>query len=201
MATKKKTTRRRRARPVINQDVALLGGSAQVRRAGEARLPDRLGPAGMRSIIRGLGSPFSRMGIGAPHVILSAQVPWVEDRGYLNAINPRTVWSDSPNMGFIPPPYGGNIEGRLEVWLLGLTVGASYFLEFRLGAAPAHPDQPAHWEFKSSQGAPSTVTASFPNQNVTLLLHQVDGNMELARLSGSGLSNWIFYDVTVTELN
>lgn len=47
------------------------------------------------------------------HVTLTAQKPWVDGKGYLNAINLRSFYADGPGMHFIPE--AGQPTGHLEV--------------------------------------------------------------------------------------
>ncbi len=66
------------------------------------------------------------------HVVLSAQVPWVEDRGYLDLLNPRSVFPDGPNIGFVPE--AGQPTGRADAWLHGLEPDSSYLARISVGA-------------------------------------------------------------------
>lgn len=182
-------------------------GKAQVAKAGELKVgilgkaaADQLGKRITRqqiaTLLGGLGDPYSKFTVGAPHVALSARVTWVENRGYLDIINPRTVHPSDPNVGFLAPPYGGNVDGHLDVWLLGLQVGASYFLQFRVGiGAPS-----AVWKIGSSQGPTIQIkTSGGPQHTLPVLLPAVDGTTELVILKVPG-HDWLFYDVEVNLL-
>jgi hypothetical protein len=178
--------------------VAVLGSSKAARQF--AYRPARLTTAEIGRLLVKTGPPLGKMHLGNHHATLSAQVPWVEDRGYLNLINPQSFFADDPNVGFISPAGTGNVEGKIEVWLLGLEEGASYFLEFGVSSYPSNPNQPGEWELRSSVGAPVYMQASGPGQSIPLVLLEVDGPMQLATLTSQGLGGWVFYDVVISRL-
>src|SRR5262245_15875719 len=106
--------------------LAVLGRSETARQFAPRSV--RLTTAEIGRLVVKAGPPLAKMHLGTHHATLSAQVPWVDGRGYLNLVNPQSFFADDPNVGFIAP-MGGNVEGKIEVWLLGLEEGASYFLE------------------------------------------------------------------------
>lgn len=171
-------------------DVTILG------RPTAEQIGARLTKQQIAARLKRLGSPYSKFSVGAPHVTLSAQTPWVEDRGYLDIINPRTVHPVNPSMGFLAPPYGGSIDGHVDVWLLGLEVGASYFLQLRVGIGHAT----AVWTVSSSQGPTIQIkTTGGPNHTLPVLLPETDSSTELVILKAAGY-DWQFFDVEVSML-
>jgi hypothetical protein len=192
----KRTTRV--GKPIVRRPVAVLGRSKAARQF--AQRPARLTTAQIGRLLVQTGPPLAHMHLGNHHATLSAQVPWVEGRGYLNLINPQSFFADDPNVGFISPVDSGNVEGKIEVWLLGLEEGASYFLEFGVGSYP-NTSQPGQWELRSSVGAPIYMQATGPGQSLPLVLLEVDGPMQLATLTSQGLGGWSFYDVVISRLD
>jgi hypothetical protein len=185
---------------VRRRPVAVLGSGAVARQFADR--PARLTKAQIGPLLVQTGPPIAKMHVGNHHATLSAQVPWVEERGYLNLINPQSFFADDPNVGFISPAgNGGNVEGAVEVWLLGLEEGASYFLEFVVSSYSSNPSQPGQWKLSSSAGAQSFMQATGPGQNIPLVLLEVDGPMQLAKLTSQGLGGWVFYEVVITRLD
>jgi hypothetical protein len=187
-------------KPVQRRPVAVLGSSKVARQF--AYRPARLTTAEIGRLLVETGPPIAQMHLSAHHATLSAQVPWVEDRGYLNLVNPQSFFADDPNVGFISPAGGGgNVEGVVEVWLLGLETGASYLLEFVVGSYGSNPNQPGQWKLSSSTGAPIYIQATGPGQSLPLVLLDVSGPMQLAKLTSQGLGGWVFYEVVITRLD
>jgi hypothetical protein len=178
----------------------LVGGSKEARRQAQAQRPAYFSRDEIRRIAEKLGGGITTTDLqGEPHVTLSAQVPWVEDRGYLNLINPQSVFADDPNAGFVTP-FDGNVEGKLEVWLRGLEAGASYVLQIRVGSYSLDPDEPGLWEVRSSEGSPVYHASTGPDQTIPVFLLEVDGPLALVTLTSTGLGGWVFYDVQVHRL-
>ena len=142
------------------------------------------------------------MHVGNHHATLSAQVPWVEERGYLNLINPQSFFADDPNVGFISPAgSGGNVEGAVEVWLLGLEEGASYFLEFVVSSYSSNPESAGAVEAQQQRRRTELHAGHRTRQNIPLVLLEVDGPMQLAKLTSQGLGGWVFFEVVITRLD
>lgn len=170
-------------------EVAVVGNAVR------AQVSARLTKKEISAALKGLGSGYAKFTDSVPHVTLSPQVPWVEGLGHLELINPRTVYPAGPNANFLAPPYGGDIDGEIGVWLLGLQVGASYFLQFRVSVG-----YDTAWKISSSQGYPFEIkTTGGPYHTLPVLLHEVDGTMELVRLEAPGY-DWLFFDVDVSML-
>jgi hypothetical protein len=187
-------------KPIRRRPIAVLGAGKVARQF--AYRPARMATAEVGRLLVEAGPPISKMHVGNHHATLSAQVPWVEQRGYLNLVNPQSFFADDPNVGFISPAgSGGNVEGVVEVWLLGLEAGASYFLEFVVGSYGSNPSQPGQWKLSSTVGAPIFVQATGPGQSLPLVLLEVDGPMQLAKLTSQGLGGWTFYEVVITLLD
>lgn len=179
---------------------AVVGGSAQARRLAQASRPAALERREVGRILSRLGGDLGQKNIvGDVHVTLSMQTPWVADRGYLNLINPQSVFADDPNAGFISPE-GGNVEGAVELWLRGLETGASYFVQFRVGSYPKLLNQPGQWKISSSEGPHVFFQATGPGQTIPVVLTEADGPLALVRLTSTGLGGWVFYDVEVSKL-
>ena len=181
--------------------VAVIGGSGEARRRAEAARPKLLSAQEISRAVRQLGGSIgTKNHVGGHHVSLSAQVPWVDGRGYLNLINPQSFFSDGPNVGFISPT-GGNVEGGIEVWLLGLETGGTYFLQFRVSSYSLDPSQPGLWEVRSSEGPAVLHPSTGPDQVVLAVLDEVSGPLALVKLTSTGLGGWVFFDVDVVSLS
>lgn len=180
-------------------DVAVIGGSAAARRRAVAARPEFLGRPEISRLLSRIRGVETKDLSGEPHVTLSMQVPWVEDRGHLNLINPQSAYPDDPNVGFISP-QGNNVEGTLELWLRGLEPGANYVAQFRASSYPLISGQPGQWKISSSEGPHVTVQATGINQTIPVLLLDADGPLALVKLTSTGLGGWVFYDAQVHKL-
>jgi hypothetical protein len=50
-------------------------------------------------------------------------------------------------------------------------------------------------------GAPIFIQATGPGQSLPLVLLDVSGPMQLAKLTSQGLGGWVFYEVVITRLD
>jgi hypothetical protein len=69
------------------------------------------------------------------YLLLSAKTPFVEDKGYINAINCQHVWPSDPHIDFPwwSPEYKSlPTAGKLEIWLTGLSDHQNLTVELRV---------------------------------------------------------------------
>lgn len=159
----------------------------EISRMSEAKLADVLGEMGMM--------PKDGTMNLTSHVTLSARTPWIEAKGYLSALNPRTVFPDDPAMWFAPE--SGQPTGRLEIWLSGLDAGATYLARVEVASWGTSP-----FDVRAiTLGAGVTLqTVSPPVGPQTLLLQfpSGDGGLGLIRIE---CADWGFYEAEVSRFD
>lgn len=143
-------------------------------------------------------SKYKLKNIG-PYLTLSAKTPNVNGKGFINAIQCHSVFSDSPNISFHSYPDSGDGPGKLEIWLEGLKTHQKITVEIRLNGYSFN--NAGSYEVKSSI-APG-LYGYFPvNSTSKIDLYFSDVN----DVSGKGLitvspvdmtGTWIFYDVKI----
>lgn len=128
------------------------------------------------------------------HVVLTAQNPWEENKGYLNALNARTWFADGPSVNFVPE--AGQPTGRLEAWLEGLEPDSMYVARIEVGASGSSPLDVRAVTLGSSISA---QTFSIPGGFDTLLLQfsSGDGGLGLLRIE---CPDWSFYELEVSRV-
>lgn len=102
-------------------------------RVVEAARVSRLGRDRLIEVLRDTGLvPKNQHAELTSHVLLSAQIPWVENKGHLHVLNSRAYDSSSPSIDWVPET--GQPVGRLEIWLDGLEAGETYLARLEVGA-------------------------------------------------------------------
>lgn len=134
-----------------------------------------------------------------PYLTLSAKIPFVNNKGYINAIACNSIFPGDPNISFLSYPNENEGPGILEIWLTGLVTHQKLTVEIRLSGYSNNPS--AAYEVRSSIA--SGLYGYFPvtlNSKIDLYFPDV------ADISGQGLitiepvdltGSWTFYDVKV----
>lgn len=147
-------------------------------------------------------SKYKLKNIGA-YLTLSAKTPNVTGKGFINAIQCHSVFSDSPNISFHSYPDTGDGPGKLEIWLDGLTTHQKLTVEIRLSGYSYN--NTGSYEVKSSLA--SGLYGYFPvNSTSKIDLYFSD----VQEISGKGLitvspvnmtGTWIFHDVKINVID
>ncbi|MEZ5332428.1 MAG: hypothetical protein R2991_10335 [Thermoanaerobaculia bacterium] len=129
------------------------------------------------------------------HVLLSPQTPWVEGKGYLDALNPRTWFSDGPNISFLPE--SGQPKGRLDVWLHGLDPDVGYLARIEVGSVGTAP-----FDVRAVTLGAGLVSQTFQADggfdSLFLQFSSGDGGLGLLRVE---CADWSFYEVEVSRMD
>lgn len=124
---------------------------------------------------------------------LSPRRAWIEDRGWLDALNLLMVASDAPNFQFISQIGPGDDARHVDIWLRNLIPGRSYIAQVRVQAG--NPGT-----FRISTGEGTRQTAPGGDRTIPVLLFQVQRELSLIRIESHGSSYWAFVDVQITAL-
>jgi hypothetical protein len=92
------------------------------------------------------------------YLLLSAKAPFVQDKGYINAINCQAVWPSDPHIDFPwwSPQYQSlPTAGKLEIWLMNLTSHQNLTVELRVSGYSYNSN--TLYEVRSSLTPGSTV--------------------------------------------
>ncbi len=136
---------------------------------------------------------------GETHVELSAAVPYVEGRGWLEAAGMLQSWFPTTNIGFIPTDPSQE-QGVLYIWMDGLTPGDAYLVEIRVGGWSASPGIPGTFNIGASDSTHVDIQHSGASQNLGIFMPGVQGELSLIRIDTKGLGGWLFDEVKVTHL-
>lgn len=127
------------------------------------------------------------------HVALSARHPWVEDKGWIDALNPRSIFADAPNMSFVPE--AGQPEGRIDFWLNALEPNATYLFQIMVSS-------PGNGLFQVSAVTLGSGYASFNTeasggaQTLAGIFESGDGGLGMIRVS---CPDWVFFEALVSR--
>lgn len=133
------------------------------------------------------------------HVELSAAVPWVDGRGWLEAGGALQSWFATTTIGFAPEKMNER-EGILSIWMDGLTEGDAYVAEIRVGGWSSNPQNPGKFHIGASDAATADIQQSAASQTLSILMPAVGGPMSLINVSSQGLGGWYFDDVRVLHV-
>jgi len=131
---------------------------------------------------------------GTEFITLSAQRTWVENKGWLEAVNPRTLYASEPNMSWVPEQ--GQPVGHLGAWLENLTPHTLYIAQIEVGSS-------GNGQFDVrpvSLGASNNfylINADPGFQSLMIPFDSGDGNLAYLTVSHP---NWSFYEMTVIEV-
>lgn len=169
--------------------------------SGEARRLEAIGPRKLSK--KNLAKALEDVGMVpkggsfdlTSHVLLSAQTPWIDGKGYLDALNPRSWFSDGPNIGFVPEP--GQPKGRLDVWLTGLDPDVGYLARIEVGSYGAAP-----FDVRAVTLGAGLVSQTFQADggfdSLFLQFPSGDGGLGLLRIE---CADWSFYEVEVSRID
>lgn len=130
----------------------------------------------------------------ATPLVLSPKVAHVEGRGWLNFFLARSVFGENGQAWFVRTEEGEDYR-KVEVWLTGLTRGASYLVQLRVTAHPS-----TAFEVRGSDTAGvQTVPAGY-QLTIPVLVHDVDYSMSLVTVANHADAMWGFYDATISAL-
>ena len=148
--------------------------TGKARNANPVMKPEPLAGAQLASVLEAIEfRPMNGSGTLTEHVTLSARHPWVDGKGWIDAINPRSFFADSPNIGFVPE--AGQPEGRIEVWLDGLAASSTYMFQILV----------------SSPGS-----GQFQVQTLFGLFESMDGGLGMIRVS---CPDWVFFEAVISR--
>jgi hypothetical protein len=133
------------------------------------------------------------------HVELSAAVPWVDGRGWLEAAGALQNWFATTTIGFYPENFQDE-EGILSIWMDGLTEGDAYVVEIRVGGWSANPQNPGTFHIGASDAATADIQQSGANQTLSVILPAVGGPMSLINVSTKRIAGWYLDDVRVLHI-
>jgi hypothetical protein len=162
----------------------------------------RVGPSLARLQEARAGTKMSAMDSGKtliPYVTLSPRQPWVDERGWLEALNVRSLFASSsfassPNIAWMSAP--GQPRGFLDIWLEGLEPNATYFAQMEvssMGTGKFVVDAVA-------LGAAQFVKCTQAHGGYQSLLSRfetVDGGLAKINVFNT---DWIFFEVIVSKL-
>ncbi len=130
------------------------------------------------------------------YVTLSPQHPWEDDKGWLEALNPRSFFSNGshPNMSWVPEE--GQPTGYLDIWFENLEPNSLYFAQIEVGSdGTGSFDVRPVSEGASLNFAMISATAGF-YQTLLAPLETVVGGLGLIRVIRD---DWVFYEVTLLK--
>ena len=169
-------------------------GNAQ--RVELAKKPEALVGAHLARVLDAIEfRPKGGSGTVTEHVTLSPRHPWDDGKGWIDALNPRSVFSNAPNMSFIPED--GQPEGRIEFWLEGLAPDSTYLFQIMVST----PGNGAFDVTAVSLGggyAASTIAANGGAQTLFGLFDTIDGGLGMIRVS---CPDWIFYEAVISKFD
>jgi hypothetical protein len=162
----------------------------------------RLTRAGITAVVSKAGLKPMGGGVGMveTHVELSPAVPWVNGRGWLEAVGVLRSWFATTTI-FFQPTSPNQEEGTLYIWLDGLTEGDAYVAQIRVGGWSANPQVPGTYNIGASDAAHADVHHTGASQTLSVFIPGVSGGpLSLIRIDTKGLGGWLFDDVLVMHL-
>ena len=165
-------------------------------KADLAARPERLVGPKLSSVLDTLKfRPKNGSGTLTEHVALSPRQPWVDGKGWLDALNPRSWFSDASNMGFVPE--NGQPDGRVEIWLHGLEPNASYLFQILVSSPGVGSFEMVAVTLGGGYAALNTG-ANGGAQTLLGMFETTDGGLGLIRVSNR---DWVFYEAVVSKFD
>ncbi len=177
------------ARPAVSP--GLFSRAEICRRFTKVELAKQIRQAGYK--------PMGGGGEVETHVELSAAVPWVDGRGWLEAGGTLQNWFATSTIAFYPDKPNQQ-QGILSIWLDGLTEGDAYAAQIRVGGWSANPQLPGTFHIGASDASHADIIQSGASQTLSVLMPGVSGTLSLINIETKGLGGWSFDDVLVTHL-
>ncbi|MDC0666999.1 hypothetical protein [Nannocystis radixulma] len=125
---------------------------------------------------------------------LSPRRPYVEGEGWLNLIQVRHVWGENGMAWWQRVDDAPDAYRSLEIWLQGITIGASYLVQIRVAGAPD-----GNFVVRGSDTT-GVITVSGATDTIAVLVHEVDASLSLVTLHATNMWEWGLYDVTISAL-
>lgn len=169
-------------------------GKAQV--ADLAQKPEPLAGAHLARVLDSIEfRPKDGSGTVTNYVTLSPRHPWVDGKGWIDALNPRSVFSNAPNMSFVPED--GQPEGRIEFWLDGLEPSSTYLFQIMVSSPGTGTFEITAVTLGGGYEALS-VGASGGAQTLFGMFEAIDGGLGMIRVSNP---NWVFYEAIISKFD
>lgn len=130
----------------------------------------------------------------ATPVVLSARTSFVEGHGYLNFILPRFVSGENGQAWFLRTNESEDYR-KVEVWLTGLTPGASYLVQLRVTSGPD-----TSFEVRGSDTTGVQTVRGGYQLTIPVLVHDVHSSLSLVTVANHDDHSWGFYDATISAL-
>lgn len=132
-----------------------------------------------------------------PYLTLSAAATKVSGKGWLNAINCRNIFSEGPNIDFVPQDSFG---GKIEVWMENVAQGDSFAIQFRVVCGSS-----GNWKISSSETAQFQTAINPVSQSIDFFIPPVDADYGLVLITLEPIFNnygsWVFHDVIVNKVS
>ena len=168
--------------------------TGKARNANPVMKPEPLAGAQLASVLEAIEfRPMNGSGTLTEHVTLSARHPWVDGKGWIDAINPRSFFADSPNIGFVPE--AGHPEGRIEVWLDGLAASSTYMFQILVSSPGSGQFQVTAVTLGGGYASANT-DAEGGAQTLFGLFESVDGGLGMIRVS---CPDWVFFEAVISR--
>lgn len=126
---------------------------------------------------------------------LSPRANHVEGHGHLNFINVRHLFGENDQAWFYSDDDQPDDARKVEIWLRGLTVGASYLVQIRVSGHAG-----GQWQVRGSDTTGVFTVAGGFERTIPVLVHEVDLDMSLVTINATGMNLWGFYDATISAL-
>ena len=133
------------------------------------------------------------------HVELSAAVPWVKGRGWLEAGDTLTTWDALGAISF-SPDEPNHLQGLLKIRLEGLTKGHAYVAEIRVGGASIKPQTSGTFHIFASDASNVDIHHFGGSQTLSVFIPAVEGTLAVIYIETKGLVQWRLDDVRVLHL-
>ncbi len=128
--------------------------------------------------------------------VLSPRRNYVEGHGYLNFTNVSHVYGENDQAWFMRHDGQPDDYRKLDIWLTGLTAGASYLIQIRVTG-----ESQGTWQVRGSDtgGVVTTVNGGYM-LTIPVLVHDIRYTMSLVSVEARNMGSWGFYDATVMAL-
>lgn len=127
------------------------------------------------------------------YVTLSPRTPWVEGKGWLEAINVRSFHSNGPNMGWIPE--SGQPQGYLDIWLDNLQPNATYVAQIEVSSLGVGMFEVQAVALGAGQNV-ANAQANGSYQTLTVMIDTTQGGLAKIKVSNP---DWIFIEAVISE--
>ena len=160
----------------------------------QVEAPPKLQVKEIVDLIDELDLDVQKMHEGDHHVELTPATPFVEGRGNLNFLLPRTLWCEEGGTASWLAHDAKTLDqdGHLEIWLYGLEEGETYIGQVRVGSIPWEGG-PNKFEISMSYGAAFSMNAQGGiGQSIPLFIQDHNYGMALTRITAPRM-DWLFF--------